>query len=357
MSFENGEQLAARAIEEGAYEEAVRLLQPLAERNSAYALLTLGWIYESGVAGATDKNAARTYYEAAAAQGSAAACHYLGWLLFREGQEPEARAAFERGAQLNNDECKAALARLSDNADEELAAKLLKEGAFEEAIRLLRPLAERNSEYALLALGSMCETGATGAPDKEAARSYYERAIAHGSAAAHCQLGYLLLEQGEEAQARAAFEAGAERGDLPSMSRLGRMMAEGRGGPVDLDGGTAWLQKAAAQGHIFAQRELLAIEERNANSLREKLSVKKRIVALAIKGAREMSKTLPRTGGAEIFTAKAEAGITTGHEFAVLHGLSSSISSPMRRQPHFRHPVKAGVPLPQKNSGFPLARE
>ena len=42
------EQLAAQAVEAGAYEEAVRLLRPLVERNSEYALLTLGWIYETG---------------------------------------------------------------------------------------------------------------------------------------------------------------------------------------------------------------------------------------------------------------------------------------------------------------------
>jgi hypothetical protein len=202
----------------------------------------------------------------------------------------EARAAFERGAQLNNDECKAALARLADNADERLAGKLLNEGAFEEAIRLLLPLAERNSEYALLSLGSIYETGATGAPDKEAARSYYERAIAQGSAAAHCQLGYLFLEQGEEAQARAAFEAGAERGDLPSMSRLGKMMVEGRGGPTEVEAGKAWLEQAAAKGHKFAETALLAIEECNAKSIFERLSIKKRIVALATKGAIDMVK-------------------------------------------------------------------
>lgn len=290
MTEHNNEQLAARAIEEGAYEEAVRLLRPLAERNSAYALLTLGWIYETGATGIPDKEAARSFYEHAASQGSVTADLYLGWLLLRDGKEIEARAAFERGAQLNNDECKAALARLSDNTDEKAAARALEKENFEEAVRLLIPLAERNSEYALLCLGSIYEMGVTGAPDKEAARSYYERAVAQGSAAAYFELGRLLKRQGEDAQARAAFQAGAERGDLACMSDLGRMMVEGRGGPTDRDSGTAWLEQAAAKGYIFAQRNLLAIEERNAKSLSEKLSVKKRIVALAIKGAREMSK-------------------------------------------------------------------
>ncbi len=174
--------------------------------------------------------------------------------------------------------------------NEQLAAQAIETGDYEEAARLLRPLAERNSEYALLSLGWIYETGATGASDKDAARLYYERAAAEGSASGYFELGRLLLGQGEESQARAAFEAGAERGDIPSMSKLGRMMVEGRGGPTVIDAGSSWLEIAAAQGHIFAQRTLLGIDERNAKSVFKKLSVKRKIASLAIEGAIEMLK-------------------------------------------------------------------
>jgi TPR repeat protein len=99
MSIESDEQLAVRAMEKRAYEEAVGLLRPLAERNSEYALLCLGWICETGAAGASDVEAARAYYEAAASQGSASAHVYLVKLLLRNGQPEEARAAAERLAQ------------------------------------------------------------------------------------------------------------------------------------------------------------------------------------------------------------------------------------------------------------------
>lgn len=290
MPDPNDEQLAWQAIEAGAYEEAVRLLRPLAERNSEWALLTLGWVYETGATGTQDKVAARSFYEHAASQGGATAQLCLGRFLWRDAQEMEARAAFERGAQMGDDECKSDLARLTIAQDEEPARKAFEERAYEEAVRLLRPLAERNSENALLALGWIYETGATVAPDWEAARSCYERAAVRGSAAAYFELGRLLKRQGEEAQARAAFEAGAERGNIPSMSRLGTMMLEGRGGPTDVDAGTALLEKAAGSGHIFAQRKLLAVEGRKAKSILEKLSVMMKIAALAIKGAREVSK-------------------------------------------------------------------
>jgi TPR repeat protein len=290
MTQQNDELLAARAIENGAYEEAIRLLMPLAERKSEYALLTLGWIHETGANGSPNKPAARSFYELAASGGSDAAYLYLGWLLLKEGRDIEAGEAFERGAQLNNVECKSVLARLADNAGEKLAGKAIEDESYEEAVRLLRPLAERNSEYALRTLGWVYETGAIAAPDKDAARAFYTRAAGQGSAAACFDLGRLLLKEGEESRARSSFEAGAQRDHIPSMAELGRMMVEGSGGPVDVARGHAWLEKAAAQGHIFAQRTLLAIQEKNAQSLSEKFSIKKRIAALTAKGGREMLK-------------------------------------------------------------------
>jgi TPR repeat protein len=290
MTVQADEYLAGQAIAAGNYEEAVRLLRPLAERNSAYALLTLGWIYETDATGTPDKNAALAFYKDAAAQGSATAYLYLGWFLQSAGEEIEARAAFERGAQLNDDECKSVLVRLANNADEKLAAKALEEEAYEEAVRLLQPLAERNSAYALLCLGSIYERGVTGAPDNEAARSYYERAAAQGRADAYCALGLLLSGQGEDAQARAAFEGGAERGHAESMSRLGWIIVKGRGGPTDLDAGSAWLEKAAAKGHTFARIHLLVIEEGKARSILRKLAIRMKRVPLVIRWIRERSR-------------------------------------------------------------------
>jgi len=72
------------------------------------------------------------------------------------------------------------------------------------------------------------------------------------------------------------------------MSELGRMLLEGRGGPSNAEDGWNWLERAAEQGHIFAQRTLLAIEDDSARSITEKLSVKLRILRLALKGGREI---------------------------------------------------------------------
>jgi TPR repeat protein len=288
MTVQDEERLAATAIDAGYYGEAIRLLRPLAERNSEYALLMLGWIYDTGAAGASDKEAARAYYEHAASRGSAAAYLYLGWLLLGSGEESQAYRAFEAGAQLGSEECRLELEKSETSRCEELAAKAVKTGNYKEAFRLLQPLAERNSEYALHTLGCMFETGAVGPADKNAARSYYERAVALGSASACFNFGRVLLAEGQEAEARAAYEIGAKGGDVACMSKLGRMLVEGRGGPADVSGGSAWLKKATARGHIFAQRTLLEIELHKATSVFERLIVKTKIIVLAVKGAKEL---------------------------------------------------------------------
>lgn len=171
---------------------------------------------------------------------------------------------------------------------EYLAGQALKAGDYDEAVRLLKSLAHQNSEYALLTLGWIYETGATAVADKEAALSFYARAASQGSSAGCFGLGRVLLGRDEEAKARSAFRPGAERGDLSSMAELGSMLLEGRGGPSNAEEGWGWLERAAAQGQVFAQRTLLAIEDDNARSFTEKLPIKLKILRLALRGAKTM---------------------------------------------------------------------
>jgi TPR repeat protein len=285
VSLKSDEFLAFQAMEAGAYDEAVRLLRPLAERNSAYALLALGWIYETGATGSRSEVAARSFYEQAAALGSPRACLYIGRLLWRGGDEAGAMAAYERGADLGNDEAKAELAQLADFVDDGLARKAMAEGAYDEVVRLVRPLVERHPQWALV-LGWIYETGAAGTVDKAAAQTFYERAAVHGGVSEIFELGRFLQLHGEATRARAVLEAGAARGHLPSMTRLGTMMIEGHGGPTEVDTGTAWLERAAAGGHIWARRHLLAMEARDATSLFHRIAVAMNVAALGIKAVR-----------------------------------------------------------------------
>jgi TPR repeat protein len=208
-------------------------------------------------------------------RGSAAACLYLGRVLLKDDLLVEARKAFERGAQLNNDECKSELTRLADRVAEQAAQRTMELDNYEEALRLLRPLAERNSLFALRCLAYIYETGVAGAPNMKAARSYYERAASHGRSEDYYELGRFLRVEGDEALARAAYQAAAELGHVPSMAKLGRMMVKGRGGAVDVQGGSDWLEKAVRE-HTCAERVRLAVEEQKAQSRFAKAFVRSR---------------------------------------------------------------------------------
>jgi TPR repeat protein len=179
---------------------------------------------------------------------------------------------------------------MTEEAQEHKARVALESGAYQEAVSLLYPLAEANSEFALLGLGWIYETGNGVSPNDSIAKSFYERAVSAGSIVGCFELGRILLKQGDKEGARFAFAKGSELGDLPSMSRLGKMMVEGRGGSTDADTGIAWLEKAAVGGHILAQRHLIDIQLRKTKSVFRKLLLRFRIAALVRKGAQEILK-------------------------------------------------------------------
>jgi len=121
MTNENSEQLAWQAMEAGNYVAALPLLKALAESNSEYALLSLGWIYETGALGAPDKTAARSFYEHAAQVGSADAYGRLGSLLIDDGHEEQAETAFRRGAELGDEDSHSMIERFADKSEEQRA--------------------------------------------------------------------------------------------------------------------------------------------------------------------------------------------------------------------------------------------
>lgn len=175
-----------------------------------------------------------------------------------------------------------------DNYEIELrACELVERKHYEEAYHLLIPLADKNSGYALFALGWMHENGAFVDKDTKLAQSYYQRAIDLGYLKAYIWLGLLLSETGSKIEARGIFEKGAEKGNLGCMNAIGRMLYEGIGGPADANAGKVWLERAANQGHILAQRRLLSIEFKGSRSIFTKISVLSRIIALGVEGGKE----------------------------------------------------------------------
>lgn len=64
---------------------------------------------------------------------------------------------------------------------------------------------------------------------------------------------------------------------------LGKMMVDGRGGAIDTSGGTEWLERAAAQGHLLARRALLGLAIRNSGSIFRRSLLWLQVVMLAPK--------------------------------------------------------------------------
>lgn len=177
---------------------------------------------------------------------------------------------------------------MTQHEAESRAAGLVEQKRYDEAQKLLYELAENGSLYASLTLGWLYEADEAGRKNAKAARYFYERAASMGSPSAHWRLGSLLVRENELVSARAAFRAGAEKGHLAAMYRLGNMLCEGEGGPKEREEGISWLERAAKLGHLFSEGQLISIEAEQSTSLIAKLSRVKRRLALMIKYAKEV---------------------------------------------------------------------
>jgi len=96
------ENLAFQAVEVGNYQEARLLLEPLIDRESEYALMTLGWMHENGKSVPVDIKLAESLYRRAIGNGCLEAYNCLGLVLCKEGELVEARNAYMEGAKLGN---------------------------------------------------------------------------------------------------------------------------------------------------------------------------------------------------------------------------------------------------------------
>jgi uncharacterized protein len=178
---------------------------------------------------------------------------------------------------------------------ENLAARAIEAEDFAEAQALLEPLAESDSEYALVTLAWMHETKKVVPNDLKLAASLYERATKIGCMEAYNCLGRVLRVQEELVKAREVYKAGAERGNIGSMSWLGTMMLWGWGGPVDVDNAMLWLNKTAEKGHVVAKGQLLILERQRSKSIFRHVVYFFRWILLGLHGYREYSSN-PHSG-------------------------------------------------------------
>lgn len=284
------ELLANEAIEKENYQLAIRLLTPLAERDSTFAFVSLGWIYACGPSYLIDRFQAQKYYEKAWVNGSEKGFLALGALLQSEGKFAEARIMFEKGKKNGGKEIEVALNQLVCQEAESTAYKCMARKAYREAFVILLPYMSHDSEFILLNLGWLYQTGKGGVTDRDLAASCYRRAIKIGSPHVHYKLGCLELEMGNDVAARDAFAIDALTEYLPAMSSFGQMLIEGKGGPSDVAQGMKILVKAAEQGHVYSRIKLLKREITLTDNIVKKAILRLRywrIIQEAMKGVLE----------------------------------------------------------------------
>lgn len=151
------------------------------------------------------------------------------------------------------------LVAAQDNVDD--AAKAIQQGKTEEAIRILRPLADKGNPQAQLQLGMLYYSGSGVKENEKLAVELLTKSANQGNVEAMLQLGNAftfgnstatLVADPDVEAARWYFRA-ASAGNADAQYTLGLLFMAGKGVERDNKEANAWMQKAAKQGHKDAQ--------------------------------------------------------------------------------------------------------
>ena len=256
-------QEAIEADKNSRFEEAYRLLVPLAEGGYAPAQVNLGVMYVKGRGVARDDTQAVAWFRKAAEQGDAAAQHNLGVM-------------YEAGRGVARDDAQA-VAWYRKAAEQGVASAQNKLGVMyadgrgvardeSQAVAWYRNAAEQGYAYAQFNLGVMYASGRGVARNESQAEAWYRMAAEQGYAPAQILLGLMYSEDRrvarDGAQAVAWFRKAAEQGDALGQAGLGLMYADGRGIEKNYAWAVYWYAKAAQQGDDFAIRSIPGSLER-----------------------------------------------------------------------------------------------
>lgn len=260
MTDDEIELLAYEAMQREDFGLAERLFTSLENKESDYALTSLGWMHENGYLGVPNKKLARTYFERAMSIGSANAYYERALILANEGKFLESRETIDKGMAIENNNIYQEFINLKSIVSDHLAIKEVGRKNYKEAFLILQSQSPPESVYTLSTLGWLYHTGLAGIRDKDLARLYYRRAGELGSIDIHFQIGMIELSENNNEAARTAFHEGAELEHLPSISKLAEMMIEGQGGSIEIEQGIKLLTTCAEKGHILSKIRLLRIE-------------------------------------------------------------------------------------------------
>lgn len=105
-------------------------------------------------------------------------------------------------------------------------------------------------------LGWMIQNGIGTQIDLNESALWFERAASLGSVQGAFYYGRYLTTQGRDEQALEWYRTAANKGDIASIFRVGYSLVRGKGTAIDIHKGYQYLLSAAADGNIFAKREV-----------------------------------------------------------------------------------------------------
>ena len=153
-------------------------------------------------------------------------------------------------------------AQRDDQAVDEAIAKIGTEH-YVEAVRILRPLAEKSSARAEFNLGMLYQKGLGVAKDDTTALAWFRKAAAQGLALAQYDVGWMYGNgagvRHDDAEALAWYRKAAAQGLADAEYSVGLALTNGVGVKADDKEAVEWLRKAAEQDHGEAQGMLAAL--------------------------------------------------------------------------------------------------
>jgi hypothetical protein len=147
-----------------------------------------------------------------------------------------------------------AAAARADDLDVAIAA--IKQGEYEKALKILKPLAEKGDAQAQYNLGQCYFSGWGVAKDWKQAETWLRKSAAQGHEWAKVLLGYTVDGLGKHEEAAKIYAWAAEKGVAAAQVRLGQMYAKGLGVEQNLGEAARLYELAAKQGDAAGQAEL-----------------------------------------------------------------------------------------------------
>lgn len=286
------EELTNRAnqlYKEEKYAEAFQYFLKAAEKNDAYSMAYIGYMYYFGKGVTKDLTQSVSWYRKAANLGNAYGQFALGG-FYEEGEgvtQDNAQAAYwyRKAADQGLEDAQKALAALENNQngggsdfDKDLAAAKRGDASaqtnvgyyyyegegvtqdYKQAAFWFRKAADQGNAEAQYYLG-LCYYNGQGVPEDDAlAVSWFLKAANQGDADAQCYLG-ICYEDGcgvsqDKTQAANWYRKAAEQGNEYSQYKLGTFYYNGIGVKQNYAQAVNWFRKAAEQGHVDAQTYL-----------------------------------------------------------------------------------------------------